>query len=1169
MPPDPRPVFHDPSGRRRVWALRIAVALGACFLAVAAVFLISLVAVPSLPPAAGLSAPLRKALRPHLPPALPRENRVRRFLLSRARHRLLEAVALDQAQARRRAEHAPLAHRDSTSHPGRPVVAAFYATWQETGLHSLRAHADHLTHLMPLWLRIGADGRSLDTQDWAPESTPHNLDVLKIAREHRLNIMPVLSNAHGGSFDRDIGHRLLGSTASQRALAQEVAEWLTKHGFAGVNIDLENLSPADVARIPAFLKVLRESLAPRHLQLSFDLEVEGDTPNAAEVAAVCDFVVLMAYDQHAMNNTAGPLCGIDWYRAALDAALASIPGDKLVMGVGSYGYDWTEARAPAEALTFQEALFLAKDNHPDEAPETVVDFDSLSLNPTFHYDDENGRDHEVWLLDAVTVANQRVLAAAHGVQGSALWVLGAEDPAVWSMLDRRLAPDAPPEPDSIAQMSYPYDVEFQGDGELLSVASLPHVGERKLERDAATGLFTDEAFHLYPTSYLIRRQGFRDHCIALTFDDGPSGDFTPRILDALRELRAPATFFVIGENAERHPDLIRRMWDEGHEIGNHTYTHPNLAAIPARQVDLELNATQRVLQADLGHSSLLFRPPYNADAEPTSAEEVAPILAAAKLGYVTVGEYLDAQDWRLRTADGQVRSASGLAADIVARVHAGHGNAVLMHDGGGNRSTTLAALGIVVPQLRREGYRFVTVSALAGVSRESVMPPVSAADQALLGGDRVAFESLYLFEGFLHWAFLLGIVLGAARVLWVTVLALIARWRERRARQDSGPLPSVSVLIAAYREQPVIARTVAAVLVSTHAPLEVIVVDDGSSDGTAEEVETRFAQDPRVRVLRQANCGKAAALRRAIDASSGEVLVCLDADTLFAPETLARLARHLCDPRVGAVAGNVKVGNRVNVWTRWQALEYITSQNLDRRAYALLDAITVVPGAVGAWRRRAVVEAGGFLSDTLAEDMDLTWRVRRAGWRVANEPTALAYTEAPDSITTLYRQRFRWSFGTLQCLWKHRDALGRYGWFGRVGLPTLWVFQIAFPVLSPIIDLEIAWTLLRVLEGTLTRGLLTRDWQPLPNAVESLATVGFLYLFFFLLELLGSSVAIRLDRERPRLLLWLFWQRFVYRQVMYAVVWRALRTAIEGQLAGWGKLPRKNTAQVDRTRDHD
>ncbi len=1145
------------------WTLRIAVALGALFLALAAVFLVSLVAVPVLPRTIGLSEPVRRALRPHLPkPPAAHAARLLGYLVQRERHRLFQQLARDA-----RVAHVNAATTGVPAAPGTPIVAAFYATWQETGLHSLRAHAGHLTHLFPLWLRLTPDGAHLDARDWNPANSPHNLDVLRIARQHHVRIMPVLSNAHDGAFDPALAHRLLIDAGRQDALAQELTGWLLTHGFAGVNIDFENLAAADLPRVPQFLARLHRVLSRSGLQVSFDLEAEGNVPDAAAVARACDFVVLMAYDQHYMAGDAGPLCSIEWFRDLLERTVRAIPPDKLVIGVGNYAYDWTSGRAPAEALSYQEALYLAADNHPERPPGEVVDFDDRALNATFEYDDEAGRTHEVWMLDAVSAANQRTLAQARGVHSSALWVLGEEDPSVWSLLDRAKAA-ARPDSAALARTAFPYDVEFQGDGELLTVAALPQPGERSLEQDGASGLFTDETYRRYPTSYLIQRHGFRDSCVALTFDDGPSAEWTPHVLDALRDLHVPATFFVVGENAERHPELITREWRDGHEIGNHTYTHPNLSALSRAAVRLELNATQRVLQSTLGRSTLLFRPPYSADAEPTSAEEVTPILDAAALGYVTVGEYLDPQDWRRHEPDGRVRTGADIARAVVERVAAGHGNTLLLHDGGGDRGATVEALRRFVPELEARGYRFVTVSELAGGPRDSVMPLVSPADRALLGGDRVAFNLLWMMQTTLHAAFLAGIVLGAARVLFVTTLALVGWRRERRARRraagtQAGAATTVSVILAAYNEAPVIARTVRAVLDSKVAPLEVIVIDDGSSDDTAGTVTQAFAGEPRVRVLRQANAGKASALNRGIAVATGELLVCLDADTLFTPETLGRLVAHFDDARVGAVAGNVKVGNRINVWTRWQALEYITSQNLDRRAYALLDAITVVPGAVGAWRKSAVEAVGGFVSDTLAEDMDLTWRLRRAGWRIENDTTALGFTEAPDSLPTLYRQRFRWSFGTLQCLWKHRGALGRVGWFGRLALPTLWVFQIGFPILSPIIDLQVLVTLVMFVQNWLTRALLTQDWQPLPNAVESLSTVGFLYLFFFLLELLGAGIAIGIERERKRLLWWLFWQRFVYRQVMYAVVWRAVRTAITGRLAGWGKLERKNTAVLD------
>ena len=1161
MSPGPRPIFHDPSGRRRRWSLRVAVGSGAIFLAIAIVFLLSLIAVPVLPPTVGLSVPMRRALRPHMPEPVKTETRLERFLLQQERRRLLEAIARDQRTLRAKLAARKPAPRGTEPGPA-PIVAAFYATWQETGLHSLRANADKITHLLPLWLRIGADAASLDSRDWNPEWTPHNKDVLRIVNDHRILVMPVMSNAHDGRFDGELAHLLLTRPDKQRLLSITLADWLSAHHFAGVNLDLENLNESDTRLVPGFLQRLTNTLHARGLKVSADLEVEGNVPDAGAMAKACDFLVFMAYDEHYVAAEAGPLCDVHWFADALDRTLAKVPVDKLVLGIGNYAYDWTGGRAPADILTYQEALYIASDNHPEETPAQVVDFDSLAFNPTFHYDDEQNRDHEVWMLDAVTAANQRLMAAQHGVRNVALWALGTEDPAVWTFLDRN-RPDMVPDSLSLARSSFPYDVEFQGDGEILTVAALPQAGVRTLERDHATGLFSDEEYQHYPTSYIIQRKGFVPKALALTFDDGPSTPYTARMLDAMRVLHVPGTFFVIGQNAERHPDLIQRIWAEGDELGNHTYLHPNIAAVSKQRANFELNATQRILQSVLGRSTLMFRPPYNADAEPTSAEEVQPMIDAARLGYFTVGEYLDPQDWRLRDPDGRVRTPEEIADRVIDLVHVGHGNAILLHDGGGDRTATLEAMKIFVPRLRAEGYRFVPVSTLAGVTRDKVMPPVSPRDRALMGGDKLAFYTLYVVQNFLRWAFMAGIALGAARVVWMTVLALVAWRREKRRRFDPSQPPTISVLIAAYNEAPVIARTIAAVLGNKVGPLEVIVVDDGSKDGTDDAVRAAYGDHPKVRLVRQANAGKANALNHAIDLSCGEVLICLDADTLFTPDTIGNLVRHFDDPTLGAVAGNCKVGNRINVWTRWQALEYITSQNLDRRAYALLNAITVVPGAVGAWRRKAVVDAGRFRNDTLAEDMDLTWRIRRAGWRIANDSQAYGFTETPDSLTTLYRQRFRWTFGTLQCLWKHRDAVGHYGWFGRLALPTLWLFQIAFQILSPIIDLEIAWTLTFVALNYFTRALLTQDWQPLPQAVESLSTVGFLYLFFFILELLGATIAVLLDREKKRLLWWLFWQRFVYRQVMYAVVWRSLRTAIVGHHAGWGKLERKNTATVE------
>src|SRR5205085_5638190 len=253
-------------------------------------------------------------------------------------------------------------------------------------------------------------------------------------------------------------------------------------------------------------------------------------------------------------------------------------------------------------------------------------------------------------------------------------------------------------------------------------------------------------------------------------------------------------------------------------------------------------------------------------------------------------------------------------------------------------------------------------------------------------------------------------------------LAFVEKAREKREHFDDTYQPSISVVIAAFNEEKVIVRTIEAVLANGYPDLEIIVVDDGSKDDTSGEVMRHFRD--RVRLLMQENGGKAAALNTGIEHASGEIIIALDADTIFARDTIRNLVRRFADPIVGAVAGNVKVGNRINPLTYWQSIEYITSQNLDRRAYAAINSVSVVPGAVGAWRREAIVQAGGYTTDTMAEDMDLTWRIRRIGWRVDTESAAIGYTEVPDTFKNLYKQRFRWAFGTLQSLWKHRRARG-------------------------------------------------------------------------------------------------------------------------------------------------
>ncbi|HKS26064.1 MAG TPA: glycosyltransferase [Thermoanaerobaculia bacterium] len=1157
-----RAVFFDPSRRRWPWIKRIGTTVGLAFVVAASLTLVSIEGRVFLPGLDGITTPIRRQIRRSMRHALgpPHTTAKLQFLAKRDRRKLLDSIARDNKRKR------PLPPPQTGRTSG--IVAAFYAPWQETGLHALDANAKKMTHVLPSWVHLAEDGQGLDFRDWYPDSVPHNVDVMNIAREHGLKIVPVLQNAQvgangSGEFDRTRVHLLLTDVRRQASIIDTLRRWCVANNYQGINVDFENLDASDYALLPGFLQRMKTAFDQNRLSVSCDMEATAAPQTWSAVSSICDFVVVMLYDEHSSTRpTPGPIASMGWYRQQLDLAARSIPREKLVVGLANYAYDWKDGREWAEPLTYQGAMLKAQQYRLDpfkEKAEDVVDFDDKALNPTFWYTDEDGKDHEVWLLDAITAANQWRLAQNYDPRGVAVWVLGSNDPSLWNFIDRTRL-NQPPKWQDLEMVVYPYDVEFIGEGEIARVEAQPQPGKRSLEIDPMTGLAVDESYHNFATSFVISRSGYKEKAVALTIDDGPSNSYTPAILDDLKAANVKATFFLIGQNAERYPNLVRRIWREGHEIGNHSFTHPNIGTVRPQRAELELNATQRVFQSIIHRSTLLFRPPYNADAEPTAEAEVKPIELASRLNYITVLEFIDPQDWNTveHEADGTTRhrTAEDMLKQTLDQLETEKGSCILLHDSGGDRSETVRLIPMLIAELQKRGYRFVTVSQLINSSRDAVNPPVAASDTLLLANDRIVFETIYLFELLLGIAFVTAIVLGALRVIFVTVLALLAKVRERRTKYDMSYRPSVSVVIAAFNEEKVIASTIRAVLANRYEPLEIIVVDDGSRDDTSGEVLRTFGD--RVKLIRQENAGKAPALNRGIAEATGEILVSLDADTIFMQNTIALLVRHFADPLVGGVAGNVKVGNRMNPLTHWQSIEYITSQNLDRRAYATINSVTVVPGAVGAWRREAIVQAGGYLNDTMAEDMDLTWRVRRIGWKIETDSDAIGYTEAPDSFRSLFKQRFRWAFGTLQSLWKHRRAIGRYGWFGWVMLPSLWLFQVVFQVLSPLVDLQIVWTVTNVVHAWL-RGRLDHDWQPLPNALASLYLVLLMYAFFFTIELLGSAVAFKLDRESPKPLVWLLWQRFLYRQLMYAVLLKSLKTAFSGIRAGWGKLERKGT----------
>ncbi|TCO47462.1 cellulose synthase/poly-beta-1,6-N-acetylglucosamine synthase-like glycosyltransferase [Kribbella antiqua] len=610
--------------------------------------------------------------------------------------------------------------------------------------------------------------------------------------------------------------------------------------------------------------------------------------------------------------------------------------------------------------------------------------------------------------------------------------------------------------------------------------------------------------------------------IALTFDDGPDPVWTPKVLDVLKAQKIKATFFVVGTEVAAHPELARRIVAEGHQIALHTFTHANLSTVPGWRRSLELRQSQLILAGATGVSTPLLRPPYSSEADALTDADWTSIEDTRKAGYLTVLSTQDSDDWR----------RPGTARVIANSTPRGtRGQILLMHDAGGDRSETVAALAKLIPTLKARGFKFATVSDAVGLPQPTRHASLLERGRGLaaIWAIRVSDDVLKLLTWLLYAA-------GALSVLRAITTVIAARRHARQRDWTWGPpvTDPVSVIVPAYNESAGIEATIRSLARSDH-PIEVIVVDDGSTDGTADIVEAMGI--PGVRVIRQRNAGKPVALNTGLQAAHFDLIVMVDGDTVFERDAVRRIVQPFADPSVGAVSGNAKVGNRKGLLGRWQHIEYVVGFNLDRRLFDLAECMPTVPGAIGGFRRTALERIGGLSDVTLAEDTDLTMALCRDGWRVVYEERAIAWTEAPASLGALWRQRYRWCYGTLQAMWKHRGAWvqrGQAGKLGRRGLTYLLLFQVLLPLLAPVVDVFAIY------------GLIFLD--PL--------RVGLVWLGFLALQFGMGRYAFHLDGERAGPLWTLPLQQFVYRQLMYLVVIQSVFTALAGSRLRWQRMER-------------
>ncbi len=1107
------------------------------------------------------------------------------------------------------------AHRKTETRPsdvplnsGEGLRAAYYVDYDAASYSSLKQHIKQIDLLFPEWLHvIGPNGdlTAYSAGDFTPfavvdKAGVHSVDqedkVARAIAENRVDteVFPLVNDydsvkqAYSDSLPA-----FLQSDAARANFQLQADRFLAANpGYRGLTLDFESIDAASQPGFQALVEALYQDFHARNKRLYVIVPVNDPIFDLAALAAHCDGLVLQNYDEHQAATSPGPIASQDWFLDNLRQTLKIVPKQKIILAIGSFGYDWSLAQpnAPAPAIRF------SRNDHPPTRPTPAPDpkvfsaqmlttpeawqaasdssaritLDSDALNAHFAYDDDDAHvRHQIWFLDAVTVLNEMRAARQLGIETFSLWRLGSEDSSLWKIWDKPTRTD--PVKD-LAAVEPGYDIDTEGVGDVLRVTRKPQSGYRTLTLDdddqvsVPFKMITSEDMQSYPLPYTVELYGYHPRQVAFTFDDGPDPEWTPQILNVLKQYGVKGAFFMIGESAQDNVGILKRVFAEGHEIGNHTFTHPDISEISTTQLDLQLKLTERLFGSKLGVQPLYFRPPYSIDQQPDTNDQAAPVEHIQNLGYTIIGNQIDTNDW-----DEHPRKSPQQITDSVLQQLADmethpdrRGSIILMHDGGGDRSATVNALPVLITALRARGYTIVPVSELVGLTRAEVMPPLNARQRWQARADSITFFILSFFNHLVIYIFYIGDILMSGRLIVIGLCATIDRLRKRKNYATPDYSPRVAVLIPAYNEEKVIARTIRSVLMSNYKNLNIVVIDDGSSDRTFEVARSTYAEqiaEGRVTVLTKPNGGKADALNYALERLDEEIYVGIDADGVIAHDAISNLVGHFANPHIGAVAGNAKVGNRVNLWTRWQALEYITSQNFERRALDLFDVVMVVPGAIGAWRTAAVRTGGGYPTNTVAEDADLTMNLLEQGYSVIYEDRALAFTEAPVNMDGLMRQRFRWSFGILQAIWKHRGAITRNRAMGLFALPNILIFQILLPLVSPFIDLMFVFGVIHY--------VLDKHFHPETASTTSFYKLLTFFLAFLLIDFAASTLAFTLERKHPAskgdfwLLFHIWIQRFTYRQVFSVVLFKTLKRAIDGKPFNWDKLER--TAQMSKT----
>lgn len=999
------------------------------------------------------------------------------------------------------------------------LTVGFLTQSDKASLASFTTHADKLDVVVPDWYALPQKVQSTNASTSTCEIVEQiDEDVRDLLHQKNTAIMPRLSNGSTDRWEVDELRAILRAPERRSCLVRSTANAVRRTDSKGINIDFEGLTAADRPFLTEFFLELTERLHKQQQLLTVDIPVNASAFDLHTLSVLADGIILMAYDQHDPTSRPGPIAAQDWVNQSVKNALSIIPAEKLILGTANYSYDWTleTPNVPAYASSYKSVMQLAND------VSAKPNLDAVSQNFHFGYRDIQARRHDVWFLDANTLWNEHRLVQTQAILGASLWRLGLEDPLIWEFFGQTTSGTR----SDVAAVDPVDGRSVDHTSEVFTLSTKAQTGHLK-RSSSDEGDILAAQYLIAPTSYTTERIGaaIAKNQVVLAFANNLDQTWTPKILNTLDEYKIPAIFYLTNDQVRAHPALVEEVADRGQSIGSTMPAKTDLLSLTPEAINDELESGQRAIISLTGQKTALFQSPIGQ--HPMGDARVLPVVT--RLGYVSMDSNIDLGNAGSLPPETHVQRALTQLTDPDNHI-------ITLHDMDGEQTVTL--LNLLIPALQAKGYSFTSIDQAIQIPHERLEPTATITERF-----RSSFmNTMERLRGkqwiVIGWVFLFTNVLSIVRILFLAVFALRSKHEKKRTSPETQHTP-ITVVIPAYNEAKTIRRTLASIQNSTHANFVAMVVNDGSTDRTAAIVEQMREKDPRIQLISKPNGGKFSALNLAFQQATTDLIVTIDADTILYPQAIDELIKPFDDPRVDAVCGNVEVGNIRNLLTGFQALEYITSQNFDRRAFEELNCIGVVPGATGAWRRQRVLEIGGYESDTLVEDADVTLRLLKHGGKIVYSPEARSRTEAPATLSDLAKQRLRWSFGTFQCLRKHAGSFfhGTLGW---IALPNIFFFQILYPILSPLGDLVFLWAIFA-------------------GQVRAII-VG--YLFFVLIDFIGSVLAFRLEKRSPKLLLLIFIQRFFYRQFMYVIAFRSIIAILRGSRQSWNKLVREGSVHA-------